>query len=227
MNAIVLAPDQATALDWQYAVENLGADWRCLPVTTADEALQLMAAAEVLLILPGRAGEMLLQALENRPPIAPPWIFGGPDGPLPAAEELSWLLAERRRMGQLPAMCGRHLPLATDMTAALLRTLDVPRRLRAWNFLPEMIGWTVVHPPLLTDLQHGLYPMTAAKQGMTAAGVERSLRLCVESAWTHGSLPALERFFGDSIDPEKGKPTNRAFLRRMQEKVTAAMHRLL
>ena len=29
------------------------------------------------------------------------------------------------------------------------------------------------------------------------------------------------------IDPEKGKPTNRAFLRRMQQQVTGAMQRLL
>ena len=90
-----------------------------------------------------------------------------------------------------------------------------------------MIAVTVVHPPLLEDLQHGLYPMMARQHCMTAAGVERSLRLCVESTWMHGSLPALERFFGNDIDPEKGKPTNRVFLRRMQRQVTGAVQRLL
>nr|MBR4280206.1 sporulation initiation factor Spo0A C-terminal domain-containing protein [Clostridia bacterium] len=227
MTVIVLAPDADMARVWQYAVENLGDSWRCMPVTTADAALPLLPGAEVLLVLPGGEGETLLGAVKKRPPVAPPYILGGQDGPLPQPEELPALLAAWRKSGRLPALCGRHLPLAQDMASALLRNLDVPRRLRAWDFLPEMIALTVVHPLLLADLQHGLYPMIGKTHGMTAAGVERSLRLCVESTWMHGSLPALERFFGDGVDPEKGKPTNRAFLRRMQEKVTGAMQRLV
>ena len=187
----------------------------------------MLTDAEVLLVLPGREGEKLLQTVDKRPPIAPPYILGGTDGQMPLVEELPGLLAKWRREGRLPGLCSRYLPLAMEMAAALLRTLDVPRRLRAWDFLPWMIGITVVHPPLLGDLQHGLYPLTAKRHGMTTAGVERSLRLCVESTWMHGSLPALERFFGDDIDPEKGKPTNRAFLMRMQQQVTGAMQRLL
>lgn len=227
MNVIALAPTEELAQSWQYAVENLGDSWRCTPVTTAEAALPLLAGAEVVLVLPGREGERLLRAVERQPPIAPPYILGGQDGPLPPAEELPVLLAGWRRSGRLPVLCSRHLPLAEDMAAALLRTLAVPRRLRAWDFLPGMIALTVAHPPLLADLQHGLYPLTAEQYGMTAAGVERSLRLCVESTWMHGSLPALERFFGDGVDPEKGKPTNSAFLRRMQQQVTGAMQRLL
>lgn len=227
MNVIVLAPSPETARHWQYAVENLGDSWCCLPVMAAEDALPLLPDAEVLLVLLCGDGETLLQMLEKRPPVAPPYVLGGPDGGLPAVEELPGLLADWREKWYLPALCSRHLPLATEMAAALLRTLGVPRRLRAWDFLPGMIAAAVVHPPLLADLQHGLYPMTARQHGMTAAGVERSLRLCVESTWMHGSLPALERFFGNDIDPEKGKPTNRVFLRRMQQQVTGAMQRLL
>lgn len=227
MKVIVLAPTDEEAQAWQYAVENLGDRWRCLPVTAAEEAVPLLVGADVLLVLPGREGEKLLQMLEKRPPVAPPWVLGGQDGPLPLPETLPSLLADRRREGMLPALCSRHLPRAEAMAAALLRTLGVPRRLRAWAFLPWMIAAAVVHPPLLMDLQHVLYPMTAARYGMSAAGVERSLRLCVESTWMHGSLPALERFFGDGVDPEKGKPTNAVFLRRMQQQVNGAMQRLL
>ena len=227
MNVTVMAPSAGAALDWQYAVENLGDSWRCISAAAAEEAMRLLAETEVLLILPGGEGETLLRQLEKHPPLAPPYVLGGADGPLPQAEELPMLLAQWRKLGRLPCLCSRHLPLAQDMAAALLRLLGVPRRLRAWCFLPEMIAWTVVHPALLNDLQHGLYPLAAKKHGMTAAGVERSLRLCVEATWTHGSLPALERFFGDCVDPEKGKPTNRAFLRQMRGKVAEAMQRLI
>ena len=55
MKAIVLAPSEQLAQQWQYAVEDLGADWRCSPATSADQALAVLAeGAEVLLLLPGR-----------------------------------------------------------------------------------------------------------------------------------------------------------------------------
>lgn len=226
-HVIALAPTMESALHWQYAVENLGADWRCTPVVTAEEALPLLAGAEVLLLLPGGESAALLARLEKRPPLAPPFILGGPDAPLSPAEALPALLAAWHGAGRLPALCRYHLPQAQEMAAALLKAMDVPQQLRAWAFLPDMLAVAVTHPPLLTNLRHGLYPLIAAHHGMTPAGVERSLRLLIESTWTHGSLSALERFFGASIDPEKGKPTNAAFLRRMAALLTSSLHRLM
>lgn len=227
MHVIVLAPTAEVGQTWQYAVEDLGDTWRCTPVMTAEEAISLLSGAEVLLLLPGAECDALLTRLERRPPLAPPYILGGPDGALPPAEELPALLAAWRIEGRLPVLHTRHLTQAREVAAALLRAMDVPPRLRAWAFLPDMLALTAVHPPLLTNLRHRLYPMIAARHGMTPAGVERSLRLLIESTWTHGSLGALERFFGMSVDPEKGKPTNAAFLRRVSALLKEGMQRLL
>jgi len=230
MKAIVHAPSEQLARQWQYAVEDLGVEWRCVPVTSADQALaSLEEGADVLLLLPGRESRVLLRAVEEHPPLAPPYVLGedAPDGPLPQAAELPRLLHTWRRQGRLPALTDHHLPATMDIAAALLRTMDAPRRLRAWAFLPEMCALTVVHPPLLHDLQHGLYPLIGAKHGLSASAVERSLRLWVESTWMHGKLSALDRFFGASVDPERGKPTNREFLCRVQERLTLSMQRLL
>ncbi len=230
MEVIVLAPSENLGRQWQYGVENLGPDWRCTPVTSAEQAaFHLREGADVLLLLPCGEARPLLRALTAEPPLAPPYILGAnaPDGPLLPAEEL----AERLRLWRegliLPSLAEHHLPATRDIASALLRTLAVPQKLRAWDFLPDMCALTVVHPPLLNDLQHGLYPLIARRHAMTAAGVERSLRLCVESTWMHGSLAAMERFFGSSVDPEKGKPTNREFLCRIQERLTLSMQRLL
>ncbi len=224
MHAIVFTHSEAAARAWQYRIEDLGPAWRCTPAASAEAAL---IPADVLLLLDGAEG--LLRAMREAPPLAPPYLLGegAPDGPLCSPEELPETLARFRREGRLPALCEKRLPATTDIASALLRTLGTPSRLRAWSFLPEMIALTVVHPPLLRDLSHGLYPLMARRCGMTPAGVERSLRLCVESTWTNGPLPALERFFGASVDPEKGKPTNREFLCRVQERVTLTMGRLM
>lgn len=230
MEVIVLAASENQGWQWQYNVEDLGVDWRCTPTISAEQAIfHLHDGADVLLLLPcGEAGQ-LLRHLAAEPPLAPPFILGtnAPDGPLVPAEELPARLQAWRSALVLPALSGTHLPATRDIASALLRTLAVPQKLRAWTFLPDMCALTVVHPPLLRDLQHGLYPLIAQRHAMTAAAVERSLRLCVESTWMHGSLSALERFFGASVDPEKGKPTNREFLYRVQERLTLSMQRLL
>lgn len=229
MRCVLLSPVQETGLAWVYEIENLGEAWRCEMVSTASQALRALEGAELLLLFPGRESALLLQAMTERPPLAPPFILGegAPDGPLPRAAELPDIVRCWRREGRLPVLAWRHVQNAADLACALLRTMEVSCRLKAWDFLPEMCALTVVHPALLHDLQHNLYPLMGARCGLTAAAVERRLRLCVESTWTHGSLDALERFFGSSVDPEKGKPTNREFLCRMQERLTLTMQRLV
>lgn len=228
MECVVLAPTEAMGRKIQYAMEDQGADWCCRVATHAGQAVSLLGTAEVLLLLPCGESAALLAAWAEHPPLAPPYLFGAdaPDGALPPLDALPTLLPAMRCRGQLPALSARHMSEAEQLAQSLLRAMAVPPRLRAWGFLPEMLALTVVHPPLLQDLAHGLYPLIAARAGMTPAGVERSLRLCVESTWSRASLDALERFFGSSVDPERGKPTNREFLCRMQERLTLAMHRL-
>lgn len=232
MECIVLSPDGRIGREWQYAIENMGDEWRVTPVYRGEQALvRLQTWADALILMDCRESRDLLHALTGVPLLTPPYILGvgwnAPDGTLLSPEELPVLLRRFRREGQLPALHTWYVPRATDVAAALMRTLAVPGRLRAWSFLPEMIALTVVHPPLLADLRHGLYPLIGQRYGMTAAAVERSLRLCVESTWMHGSIDAMERFFGSSVDPEKGKPTNREFLCRIQERLTLSMQRLL
>lgn len=217
MRVRIVGPARET-LAWQYQVENLGEEWRCVP-----------AGEDLLLLLPCQESRAAMAEMLARPPLAPPYMLGegAPDGPLPPVETLPRLVQAWRRALYMPALTGVHLPMTADIAAAMLRAMAVPARLKAWEFLPQMCAWTVVHPSLLVDLQHGLYPLIGKQHGLSAGAVERRLRLCVESTWIHGSLPALERFFGDSVDPEKGKPTNREFLCRVQERLTLATQRLV
>ena len=85
---------------------------------------------------------------------------------------------------------------------------------------------TVVHPPLLTDVTHGLYPLMAHRAQLTPCAVERRLRLAIESTWNRGDYDAIARFFGQSVDPERGKPTNREFLCQLQERLTLSARRM-
>jgi len=232
MECIVLAGSEEAGLEMQYRLEDLGEEWRCCTLTGAEAALQRMRRhyTGLLILTDCPAASALVTAMSAQPLLSPPWTLGwgrdAPDGRLTEISALPRWLQMQRMAGALPSLSGLRLPEVRPLAEGLLHALGVRRGLGAWRFLPEMAALTAVHPPLLTDLQHRLYPMAAALCGMTPPAVERSLRLCVESTWSRGSLEALERFFGSSVDPERGKPTNREFLCRVQERLTLAAERL-
>lgn len=222
------------ARSWQLAIENLGPDWSCHPCG-AEEALRLLAEEPVqLAVCSGRAGETVQARLRERPPLAPPWLLTERPCPLAdavltlaQAETLPALLARWEGEGRLPVLSLTRHGQLTCLARGLLNAMTMPEHLRARRFLLDMAAMVTVHPPLMEDLHSRLYPLTARRHGMTPAAVERSLRLAIESTWSGASLGALERFFGHSVDPERGKPTNREFLCRVQERLTLAGRRIV
>ncbi len=232
MECIVLADNAGRRRELSWQLEDLGAEWRCSETATAEQAWSLLSARPVLLavLTACPASAALTGLLRCQPLLAPPWVLGdgfpAADGQLTDVTALPTLLQAWQRQGRLPALHLLRLPEATHLARGMLKALGVPPKLRAWDFLPDMAGLTAVHPPLLTDMSHGLYPLTAARHGMTPGAVERSLRLGIESTWMRGDLTALERFFGSSVDPDRGKPTNREFLCRVQERITLAAARM-
>lgn len=213
MRCAVLALTQAQALQGQIAVEAWGEGWQAEAFFDASAAYDALCVDyfETCLLCPCPEAEDLARRLAQRPPVAPPWVVRSAAVP-PAG---------------MPPEAMRRLPQVTCLGRALTRALTVRPGLRADAFLPDMAALAVVHPPLLADLKGRLYPLVARRHGITPAAVERDLRTLVESTWSRGDLAALERFFGHSVDPEKGKPTNKAFLCQLQQKLTLAARRLV
>ena len=231
MRCVVLSTSPTQRERYVLAVENLGDDWRCAACVDAAQARWEARRADVMILCACRASGELLN---GRFMASPPYLLGDRtthgllDGSM-SLQGLSGLpewLAGREGAGWLPRMALIHLPEMTCLAQGLLRALSVPRGLGAWRFLPDMAALSALHPALLSDLRRRLYPLMARRHGMTPSAVERSLRLCVEAAWSRGRLEALERFFGQSVDPERGKPTNREFLLRVSDQLAGAARRL-
>ena len=195
---LLLADNPLTLAQLRAEIEDLGEETRCQTALTAEEALFRLSqeSVDAVLLLPCPAADCLTQSLLRHPPLAPPFLLGGLDGELP-------------EISQLPAW---------------FSVLRLPALAAA--FLLEMAALTVVHPPLLTDVTHGLYPLMAHRAQLTPCAVERRLRLAIESTWNRGDYDAIARFFGQSVDPERGKPTNREFLCQLQERLTLSARRM-
>lgn len=226
-------------LDWQaeqarLQLENADARWRCTWARTSQEALlRLRQHAPDALLLCDAACAPLLNALCLTPPLCAPWILAdgwtpnGCDVSLSGLDlgELPAMLDALEREGRLPRLIQPWLPRLRALAAELLDALGMPRRLSAWVFLPDMLALCAAHPGMLADLHHRFYPMTGARHQLSPGCVERRLRIAVESTWNRGNVQALERCFGQSIDPERGKPTNKEFLCRSSEWISLAAQR--
>lgn len=236
MECLALAPTKEEGVRWQEVLEDQGEGWRCIVMQRADDALARMQshAPDALLLGPCDASVQLLSRFSAS--VLPPtpyvlcigWAHPLADGCFSpsrlsdAAQQLqAWSTSLR-----LPIAAHRCLPAVTCLATALLHSLGFAPRLRAWIFLPDLLALCAVHPALLCDLNGRLYPLCARRHGLNAALVERRLRLALESTWSRAKLTALERFFGHSVDPEKGKPTNKEFLWQMAERLSIAMKRM-
>lgn len=236
IRCLIFPGNPAAALQWTLRLEDADERIRCItPVNAADAAAVLQDCGAGVIIMPDTPqGRLFLSALTARTCPQPPYVIldrwhGMPCDAVSSPSEahtLAKTLLAWQSTGRLPILASLQLPALTCLARALLHSLDTPNTLHAMRFLPDMLALCAVHPPLLQDVSHRLYPLVARRHGLTASAVERSLRLLIESTWSKAGAPALERFFGHSVDPERGKPTNKEFLARMQERIALAYRRL-
>lgn len=57
----------------------------------------------------------------------------------------------------------------------------------------------------------------AGEKHTTPAAVERAMRIALEKTWQYGDLQRMYDLFGNSIDPNKGKPSNSEFVARIAQ----------
>ena len=53
--------------------------------------------------------------------------------------------------------------------------------------------------------------------------MERGIRHLIEVTWTRGDMDVLCRYFGNTVSPDRGKPTNGEFIARLTNVVQQRM----
>lgn len=97
----------------------------------------------------------------------------------------------------------------------VMRHIGVPAHLKGYEHVRQAIILCVKTPTMLEYVTGELYPAVADILGTTPSRVERAIRHAIESAWNRGDLDVFDHYFGGTIDPDKGKPTNSQFIATM------------
>ncbi len=220
----------------------LYARWEAWQVTLASGAEEgsacLLQGGADLAVLVGSPAEhgasLLLQLMAQRIPCPPrvlylcetgerPALIADCFAPITASDEQLCRLLSILAKKPLPSLAVQDVQRLSLLIDSFLDELSMPKALKGRGYTVWLLH-QITPSPLRERRPLGeLYTACAKVHGTTPAAVERCLRVAVESVFTQGSIQGIERCFGATVDPEKGKPTNRAFLLRAAQLLRCRM----
>ena len=100
-----------------------------------------------------------------------------------------------------------------------IQLIGLPASSMGFKYVRYAIKLVIEDDTMLESVMTRLYPVVANKFNTNVACVERNIRHSIESAWNHGSMSYIDKVFGYSIDADKGKPTNRAFIATIADRI--------
>lgn len=121
--------------------------------------------------------------------------------------------------GILPPTTKNHEVEVTRM----IHQMGVPAHVKGYQYLRDAIVSVVLDVSLLGAVTKELYPMIAVKYQTTPSRVERAIRHAIELAWDRGNVDFMNRFFGYTINVDRGKPTNSEFVAMVADKLRMSM----
>ncbi|MGI6685086.1 MAG: sporulation transcription factor Spo0A [Bacillota bacterium] len=101
----------------------------------------------------------------------------------------------------------------------IIHQMGVPAHIKGYQYLRDAILLVIDEVNLLGAITKELYPMIAQKYNTTASRVERAIRHAIELAWDRGNVEMMNKFFGYTINVERGKPTNSEFIAMVADKL--------
>ena len=101
--------------------------------------------------------------------------------------------------------------LEADITN-IIHEIGIPAHIKGYQYLREAIMMVVEEVDLLSSVTKVLYPRIAEKFDTTSSRVERAIRHAIEVAWSRNNIDTIKKFFGYTINTERGKPTNSEFI---------------
>ena len=101
----------------------------------------------------------------------------------------------------------------------IIHEMGVPAHIKGYHYLRDAILMVIGEINLLGAVTKELYPMIAQKYNTTPSRVERAIRHAIELAWDRGNIEMMTKFFGYTINLERGKPTNSEFIAMVADKL--------
>ena len=90
---------------------------------------------------------------------------------------------------------------------------------KGYQYIRDAIILVVEEMNLLGAVTKELYPLIAEKYNTTPSRVERAIRHAIELAWDRGNVEMMNKFFGYTVNMDRGKPTNSEFIAMVADRL--------
>ena len=106
-----------------------------------------------------------------------------------------------------------------DVISEILFELGMPSHILGYQYSVYAIKIAVENHDIINAITCELYPTVAEHCGTTESRVERAIRNGIECAWNRCDIDVIEKYFGNTVSPTKGKPTNSEFIALIADKL--------
>jgi len=101
----------------------------------------------------------------------------------------------------------------------IIHQVGIPAHVKGYHYLRTAILLSIENHDMINSVTKLLYPTVAKKFTTTSSRVERAIRHAIEIAWDRGDSEVLGKYFGYSIQSQRGKPTNSEFIALIADKL--------
>ena len=105
----------------------------------------------------------------------------------------------------------------------IIHDIGVPAHIKGYYYIRESIMLAVTDMEILNCVTKKLYPEVARRYGTTPSRVERAIRHSIEVAWDRGDIDTLNKYFGYTVNNNRGKPTNSEFIAMIADNLRLSM----
>lgn len=103
--------------------------------------------------------------------------------------------------------------------SSILQEIGIPAHIMGYRYLKDAIMLSIQDSECINTITKIVYPDIASKHKTTPSRVERAIRHAIEVAWSRGSTEILDKFFGYTINPSAGRPTNSEFIALVADRI--------
>ena len=105
--------------------------------------------------------------------------------------------------------------------------IKIKKYLLELGFQPNLKGYHLLSSLIekahngekIMPLKYFGYVSLSEKYGVSVASIEKDIQNAISTAWLRGNIDTLYREFGETLDEDKGKPTNKQFLLTALERI--------
>jgi two-component system response regulator (stage 0 sporulation protein A) len=127
---------------------------------------------------------------------------------------------------ELQSLCARTPIVARSIEkkiADALKCYGVPMHLKGSRYLRDAISIAVWNPDEKNRLTTSLYHTVAKMNNTTIPAAERAMRTAIEVAASRGNIEFADTIFGQTMHPDKHRPTSREFIAAFAEYISLAV----